>query len=821
MHTVLILIVVVLSAWVLAYRNAPVRYWTAAAAALLGLHNLAAGDLTPIAWLMLVGVALAVHLPPLRLALLAAPLLRRYRRSLPPLSATEQQALDAGSVWWEAELFSGRPDWRRLLGFPAPRLSPEERAFLDGPVEALCAMLDDWRINDELHDLPPEVWHTLREQCFFGMIVPRRYGGLEFSAYAHSQVVMKLASRSLTAAITVMVPNSLGPAELLLRYGSERQKDHYLPRLAAGREIPCFALTGPRAGSDAGAIPDIGVVCRKRFGDRSEVLGIRLSWDKRYITLAPVATLLGLAFRLRDPERLLGGQAEPGITLALVPRNLPGVWIGHRHRPLDVPFQNGPTRGRDVFIPLDYVIGERAGIGRGWRMLVECLAAGRAISLPALAVGASKLACRDTGAYARIRRQFHRPIGRFEAVAEVLGRMAGRTYLMDAARTLTLGAIDRGERPAVVSAMLKYHLTERMRLVVNDAMDIHAGRGICLGPRNLLARVYQALPIGITVEGANLLTRGMILFGQGALRCHPFLRREMLAAGDPDRRRGLLAFDAALGAHLRLLLSNLARTLFAALGGTRALSVPGSPETRPYLRAMSRMSAALAVVSEAAAMHLGAGLKRRESLSARLGDVLSLLYLSSAAIKRFHDAGCPAEDLPLLRWACEDALLQMQQRLAEVLDNFPSRPAGRLLKTLVFPLGMPFRPPSDAMTQRAAELLLAPGPARERLCAGIYRPRGTDPLAAVEQALQRAVAAEAPERKMRGARRQGMIAASQNLDAALRAGILDRGEAARLRMAEHAAARAIRVDDFAHWPGRASDHPQPAAAHGPDLRLAG
>jgi acyl-CoA dehydrogenase len=574
----------VAAVWILAYFGTPRWLWTLLAAAALlaaSLWSAASAAVLVPAWVVFAATALVLNVRPLRRRLISRPLFAIFRQLLPPMSQTEREALEAGSVWWEAELFGGAPRWHRLMAIPPPALSPEEQAFLDGPVEELCRMLDDWDITHTRKDLPPEVWRFIKEKGFWGLIIPKRYGGLEFSAQAHSAVVMKVASRSIVAGVTVMVPNSLGPAELLLHYGTEEQKNYYLPRLARGEEVPCFALTNPEAGSDASSIPDRGVVCRGSHGGR-EVLGIRLNWEKRYITLGPVATVLGLAFRLFDPDHLLGEKEDLGITLALIPTDTPGIEIGERHNPLDIPFQNGPNRGRDVFIPLEWVIGGREGIGHGWRMLMERLAVGRGISLPALSTATGKFASRATGAYARIRKQFKLPIGRFEAVQEALARIAGYTYLMDAARTLTARAVDLGERPAVVSAIVKYQLTEHMRRVVNDAMDIQGGSGICLGPRNFMGRVYQAVPISITVEGANLLTRALIIYGQGAVRCHPYLHEEIRACAEPDPSRALDAFDRALIGHIGFVIRNAARALALGLTDGRLARVPFAPPARRY-----------------------------------------------------------------------------------------------------------------------------------------------------------------------------------------------------------------------------------------------
>jgi len=797
------LLTVVGAAWLLAAKQAPAWLWAAGIAAGLAvwpsLHHVSPWTLAPL-WLAFIPAAVIGGIPAVRRRVVSGAAMRHFQRLMPAISNTEREALEAGTTWWEAELFGGSPDWRKLLEYPQPRLSSEEQAFLDGPVNSLCTMLDDWKITQELHDLPPPVWQYLKEQRFFGMIIPKTYGGLEFSAHAHSTVVMKIASRSTTAAVTAMVPNSLGPAQLLLQYGTEEQKQYYLPRLARGEEIPCFALTGPDAGSDAAAMPDRGVVCRGLYRE-AECLGIRLNWEKRYITLGPVATVLGLAFKLYDPEHLLGDREELGITLALIPTNTPGIEIGTRHIPLNQGFMNGPNRGRDVFIPLEWIIGGRERIGQGWRMLMECLADGRSISLPALSTGAGKLASRATGAYAAVRKQFKTPIGKFEGVSEVLGRIAGTTYVMDAARGLTTLAVDRGEKPSVASAIVKYHLTERMRAVVNDAMDIHGGRGICLGPRNYLGGVYQALPIPITVEGANILTRSLIIFGQGAIRCHPYLLKEMHAAQQADVR----AFDRALFAHVRLLVANLARAAFHGLTGAHFASAPDDREEAGLYRHLSRMAAAFAVSAEAALLTFGGSLKRRESLSARLGDVLSHLYLASAALKRFADEGHQPADRPLMEWAVRDALHRMQNRLFEVYDNLPGRVQGRLLKWTLFPFGASHRAPADSLTRRAARVILRAGSARERLTEGLFIPTdANDPLAQLEAALEKATAAEPVLSHLRNAMRSGQLQAGDpehHLIEGVTAGVIDEREAALVRAAVAARQQVIGVDEFAadYW----------------------
>lgn len=751
--------------------------------------------------LIVAGVALFA-VPFLRINIVSNLVLRIFRKLLPQISQTEQEALDAGTVWWEGALFSGKPDWNQLLAYPKPELTPEEKAFLNGPVEQLCAMLDEWHITHERHDLPPHVWQFIRENRFFSLIIPKEYGGLGFSALAHSEVVMKISSRSNTAAVTVMVPNSLGPAELLLHYGTEEQKDHYLPRLANGSEIPCFALTGPDAGSDAGSIPDTGIVCRGVFDGQPDVLGIRINWEKRYITLGPVATLLGLAFRLYDPDGLLGNEKEIGITLALIPTSTLGIQIGRRHYPLNGVFQNGPNSGKDVFIPMDWVIGGQDKVGQGWRMLMNSLSVGRSISLPATSVGAAKLSAWSSGAYGRVRVQFKLPIGYFEGVEEALARIAGNTYMMDAARVMTAGAVDLGEKPSVISAIVKYHLTERSRQIINDAMDIHGGKGICLGPSNYLARTYQQTPVGITVEGANILTRNMIIFGQGAIRAHPFTLREIDAAWDQDKKRGLRAFDEALTGHIVFTFRNAFHSLIYGFSTRLVKDIPQNVthETVNYYRQLTRFSAAFALLTDIAMLKLGGALKRRERLSARLGDILSMMYLCSATLKRFEDDGRPAADLPLLHWSVQDALYRTQQAFHEFLLNFPvSRITRGLLRFIVFPRGMRCLPPADSLSHEVARLILTPGEVRDRLTAGIYLPeQDNEPLALLKKALACTIDCEPIEARLRQAVKDKAITAHEHeqINQALAQGIITSKEAASLEQMKTLRRRVIMVDDF-------------------------
>jgi len=807
MLVLLVILAAIAVLWVLAYHRLPALVWTITVGIGLALLTAYSGwsqTLLAALWAAFIIAALLDNPTPLRRALVSRPLLALYRRILPQVSQTEREALEAGTVWWEGDLFSGNPDWEKLLAYPKPTLSAEERAFLDGPVEELCGMLNDWRITHELQDLPPHVWQFIKDKGFLGLIIPKAYGGLGFSALAHSEIVMKLTTRASTAAITVMVPNSLGPSELLLHYGTKAQKEHYLPRLAKGLEVPCFALTSPEAGSDAGAIPDFGVVCRGEWEGKRDVLGIRLTWEKRYITLAPVATLLGLAFRLYDPDRLLGQQEDVGITLALIPTKTSGVHIGRRHLPLNAAFMNGPTWGKDVFVPMDYVIGGVVYAGQGWKMLMNCLAAGRSISLPANSCGVAKVCALTTGAYGRVRQQFRLSIGRFEGVEEALARIGGNAYVMDAARVMTAGAVDLGEKPSVVSAIIKYHLTERARQVMADAMDVHGGKGICMGPSNYLARGYQQTPIMITVEGANILTRSMIIFGQGAIRGHPYVLKELAATRERDAGRALREFDAAFFGHLSLAVSNTARAFWLGLTGARLVRVPGDRHTRRYYQHLTRLSAAFALMADVAMFVLGGSLKRRERLSARLGDVLSNLYLASAALKRYEDAGRPQDDLPLLRWSLQDALHRIEEAFYGLFANLPSRFVAWVMRGIIFPFVLPygreFHPPRDALGHEVVALLLAPCKARERLIAGSFIPKdANDPIAVLEAALRAVIAAEPIGAKIRAAREQGLIAGrfpDEIVGEAFRKGVITHDEMAAMERAKTLRRQAIMVDDF-------------------------
>jgi len=744
---------------------------------------------------------LLLNIRPLRRSLISRRFLRVYKRMLPPMSTTEREALEAGTVWWDGELFTGGPDWNKLLAAKAPKLTAEEQAFIDGPCEELCRMIDDWDITHRRADLPPEVFDFIKKKGFWAMIIPKKYGGLEFSAYAHSTVVVKIASRSSTVSSTVVVPNSLGPAELLLHYGTEEQKSYYLPRLARSEEIPCFGLTGPRAGSDAGSIPDTGIVCKGMYQGR-EVTGIRLNFSKRYITLAPIATIIGLAFRLFDPDKLMGGvETDYGITVALVPRNTPGVTIGRRHLPLNVPFQNGPIHGKDVFVPLDAIVGGPKMAGQGWRMLVEQLSVGRCISLPSISTGGGKGAVYSTGAYARIRRQFNMPIGRFEGVEAAIARMAARTYIMDAARSVTAGAIDGGEKPSVPAGILKYHATEMSRMICNDAMDVQGGKGIMLGPKNYLGRGYQAVPVGITVEGANILTRSLIIFGQGAVRCHPWVLKEMNAAKNPDHQQGVRDFDAALFGHIGFTISNAVRSFFAAITLSRIIKAPIKGPTMRYFEHINRFSASFAFAADVAMLSLGGYLKKKESLSARLADVLSSMYLASMVLKHYENQGRPPADLPLVEYGCRLLLYQAQEQLHSFLRNFPIRWLAALMRALIFPRGLTYSAPSDRLNPQIAELVMNPGEARERLCQYVYRTlEPTNHLGLVQQAMELAIAAEPIEKRIRvEGVKTGRVTALDlpgQIREAQAAAIISEAEAAQLREYDRKVMDIINVDDF-------------------------
>ncbi|WP_051630932.1 acyl-CoA dehydrogenase [Afifella pfennigii] len=721
---------------------------------------------------------------------LTRPLFGWARSVLPPMSDTEREAIEAGSVWWDGELFTGNPDFEELLKAPPSKLTEDEKAFLEGPVEELCRMLDDWSINFERQDLPPEIWAFLREKRFFGMIIPKEYGGLGFSAFAHSEVIRKVSTASVTGAVSVMVPNSLGPGELLMLFGTDEQRQYWLPRLARGEEIPCFGLTSAHAGSDAAAMIDTGTVARGTHNGE-EVLGIRLNFAKRYITLAPIATVIGLAFKMHDPDGLLGGEEDLGITVALIPADTPGVKCGERHIPAMTFFQNGPVEGEDVFVPMSAIIGGEAQIGKGWRMLMAALAAGRGISLPSLSSAAASFAARSTGAYARIRRQFNIPIGEFEGVQEHLAQLAGTAYLLDAARQMTCAALDDGHKSGVIAAIMKAHATYRMRESVNDAYDVHAGKAVIDGPKNYLGNLYRAVPVGITVEGANILTRNLMIFGQGVIRAHPYLLDEMTALAEVDKDKALADFDKAFWGHVGHSFKNAFRAI--GRGWTFGLFAP-APDVGDMLghyRQIARYSAAFAFLSDLALLSLGGSLKRKERISARLGDILSELYLLSAVLKRFEVDSRPAEDRALVDYVCARGFQNIGIAFSELIDNLPSRPAAWLFRLACFPFGARRAGPSDRLAEACARLLLSPSEARDRLTAGLHLGEGKEEsaIADLERAFVLVVETQEARKKLAKAKIRTPEEGSEK-------GLITAEEAERLAEADAAAAKVVAVDAF-------------------------
>ncbi|MCD6047494.1 MAG: fadE [Gammaproteobacteria bacterium] len=756
-----------------------------------------------ICWVVYLALTLLFGIPSIRHQFLTKPVLGFFRRVLPPMSSTEREAIEAGDVWWEGDLFSGSPDWKKLHSYPKPVLTEEEQNFVNNQVETLCSMINDWLIVQKHSDLPPEVWAYIKKEKFFGMIIPKQYGGLGFSASAHSCVVTKIATRSVSTAVSVMVPNSLGPGELLVHYGTDEQKNYYLPRLATAEEIPCFALTGESAGSDAAAMTDIGVICKGEYQGQ-EVLGARMSWNKRYITLAPIATVVGLAVKLRDPEGLLGKESDLGITLFLIPATHPGVEIGHRHFPMNMAFMNGPIHGNDVFVPLEMIIGGPSMIGQGWRMLMECLSMGRGISLPALSAANAQLSYRMTGVYARVREQFKIPIGKFEGVQDAMADIAGYAYMQNATRIMTAGAVDLKIKPAVASAITKYHMTETLRKTLDHAMDIHAGRGIQFGPRNYLGQGFEATPIAITVEGANILTRSLIIFGQGAIRCHPYILKEIEAAQNANLAQGFETFDKLLVKHIGFGISNFARAFWMGLTGGKFVHTPVNSSIGPYYRQLTRMSTALALTADISMLLLGGELKRKESLSARLGDVLSQLYLASAVLKYFYDLHSQPEDVPYVEWCLQTCLAKIQIAFDAFFDNFPVEGLGTFLKFIVFPYGRSYNQPSDKLSHKLAAHMMTPSALRDRLTNLIYYGEvhgNTDAIWRMENAFKEVLAADPIYQRIHNAVKSGAISASLNaqdrLKQALALNLITQDELNILDSAETVRMDALRVDDFA------------------------
>lgn len=796
-------VILLASVFAIAYFRLSVIVWTLALGSVLVVLTLW-GHLNVffliLCWLLYLAAVGFATLSNLRQQYFTKPLINILKKQMPPISSTEREAIEAGNVWWEKDLFCGSPHWKKFLSMPKPVLTAEEQEFLSSKVFALCDMLHDWDIVNNERDLPEKVWNYLKKERFFGLVIPKEYGGHGFSAFAHSTIVVKIATRSVSAAVNTMVPNSLGPAELLLHYGTDEQKNYYLPRLAKGEEIPCFGLTSPEAGSDAGSITDSGIVCRGEYNGK-EVLGIRLSWDKRYITLAPVATLLGIAFRLYDPENLLGKGEDIGITLALIPANVPGVDIGNRHMPLYLAFMNGPTRGKDVFVPIDAIIGGADMAGQGWRMLMECLSIGRSVSLPALSTACAKVSYLSTGAYARLRRQFSTSISNFEGIEEALGNIAGFTYLTEACRILTAGAVDQKVKPSIASAIAKYHMTEMARKMVMHAMDINAGHAIQTGPRNFLANVHMAIPVSITVEGANILTRNLIIFGQGAIRCHPYILEEIGLFSGPDDAQTVKKVDRLLMSHIGYLICNFARTFWRGLTGARLIASPVRGPMTPYFQQLTRMSSALALLSDMCMMILGGSLKRKERISARLGDILSQLYLASAALKYYYDNGEPVSDRDYVKWSVEMCLYQVQQACDELLNNFPMKWLGKIVHWFIFPYGTSYQKPSDALYHKIVSSMLRPSEFRDRLTSYCFiSDNPNDPVRRLELALEQIIEMEPITKKFQTAIRLGKVpkrlSFAHQLQAAVKSGALTHEESAAMQSFDELQKEVIKVNEF-------------------------
>lgn len=799
----------IVAVFTLAMHRAPLWLWagTVATATFLwqiGLTQGAYSDpsfglLEMLAWMPAVVLAL-LALPQIRRVVLVEPVYHAIRRAVPKISDTEQQALEAGTLGFDSEFFSGRPDWAKLRAVPPLYLTPEEEAFLNGPTEQLCRLIDDWKIRHAERDIPEDIWSFIKKHGFLGMLISKAHGGLGFSAQAQSLILGKIASRSPDVVVVVMVPNSLGPGELIEKYGTEHQKAHYLPRLATGQEIPCFSLTGPASGSDAANMRDIGVVTRGIYQGR-DTLGIRLSWEKRYITLGPKATLVGIAFRLFDPDNLLGTREDIGITLAIIPAGHPGVNIGRRHLPCGCAFPNGPNWGNDVFIPMDWVIGGAKMAGQGWRMLMECLSAGRSISLPSSSTAAIKAMLRFSTAYGRIRKQFDLPLARMQGLEERLARLVETAYVSEAGRAVTAAMVSRGEKPAVISALMKYQTTEKMRLAVNDAMDLHGGRGVCDGPSNYLQAAYQMVPVAITVEGANILTRTLITFAQGALRSHPYLYEEIRAVQNPDRRERIVRFEAAFLQHISFSVANVFAAFFHNVTGGLFGAVPEKAfGTAEWYRQLWRASHNFALVADFMVAFLGGGLKVKQKLTGRMADALSELYLLACALKRYEDDGKPAGDRLIVALAARNSLYRFQEALSGVIENFPAAWLRVMMRAIVFPLGRPYKPASDRLGHDVVQRVLVPGEVRDRLTSHIYVSKDpSDPTGLLEVTFEKVIAAEAAEKKLERAIRAGTFRRFHGIDwigDALGKGVITEGEAQLLRDVEALTARVIAVDHF-------------------------
>ena len=796
-----VILVYIIGATALAYHRESLRTAAIANTVLVFIYLLfGAGSWIWTILLLISALILALlSLDNFRQAKITRPVFEWYKRALPAISETEQEALDAGTVWWDGELFSGQPDWDKLLSIGKPGLTEQEQAFIDGPLEQLCQMVDSWKINFVWADIPTEIVDFIKQNKFLGMIIPRQYGGLELSTVAQTEVITKLFGISSVVGNFISVPNSLGPGELLMKYGTDEQKHHYLPRLASGEDIPCFALTAPLAGSDATSIPDTGVVCKGQW-QGEQIIGMRLNFDKRYITLAPITTLVGLAFKLKDPDHLIGNIDDYGITCALIPADIPGMQLGNRHLPMGDPFMNGPVRGKDIFVPLDFIIGGKEMAGKGWRMLVNCLSVGRVVALPSVSNCLAKRALAGCSAYSRIRRQFNMPIAEFEGIQKPLARIAGFSYIINAARLHTAQAVDMGSKPSVPSAILKYHCTEMARQISIDASDIHGGKAIMKGPKNYLAFAYESMPVAITVEGANIMTRSLMIFGQGVTRCHPYVLKEMNIAKQDTSDQTIAEFDDAFFNHIGFTCTNAAHALVYGLSGSLFSPAPAGSPMKRYFQHVNRLSAAFALITDAAMITMQSSLKRREMISARLGDLLSMLYLISMVLKHYEDDGCPVDDLPLAEWSCQYLLNCYQQAMHELLQNFPSQLVAVQMRLLIFPVGQWFNKPSDKLETRIANLVTTDTETRRRLIAGIYiTAADNNPLGRLNDVFMETAEVAPLEKKLRDAVKAGKLErllGVELIDAAEQAELLSKEEAKQLGEYHARVMDIINVDEF-------------------------
>lgn len=790
MASVLFLLYIVFTVIVLYRAMSPVVWQIGSALYLIGA-TLVIGTPWPITivlWVTILSVCVLIQSEVVRFAI-SDFLFKRMGRSMPTLSKTEEEALNAGDTWLEKDIFIGKPNWDKLASI-STKLSPEEQAFLDNETQTLCSMLNEWEIN-QARDLPQTVWTYLKDNGFFGLVIGKEYEGKGFSARAHSDIVMKIASRCGVAAVTVMVPNSLGPGELLQHYGTDEQKNYYLPRLAKGIDIPCFALTEPDAGSDATSIQSEAVVMEKMV-DGKLVLGVNLTLEKRWITLSPIATLIGLAVVLKDPDSLLQGVGEEGITCLLISRDVPNLEIGNRHLPAEQPFMNGTIRGRDIFVPITSIIGGQKKAGHGWQMLVECLSIGRSISLPALGAASSSVAYLTTGAFARIRRQFNLELAQFEGIEEKLAEIAGLNYLVNATRLLTLAAVNEHKKPASASAITKYFNTELARITINDAMDVHGGRVVVVGPRNYLFNYYQGIPISVTVEGANIMSRNLLIFGQGSMACHPFVRDEFYAVTQGDK----FAFRRLIWEHIIYFAQNMAKSIGSAWTGGRLIATPKNSLKRACQR-LTRLSYAFAWLADLSLIYLGGTLKRKERLSARLADGMSYLYMAMAAVRYCQENGQTNDQTLHAKWAVAYCFYHAQKAMIDFCNNFPSKLLGRLIRILVFPFGQTMAYPSDQLDHQLALLMTQNNLYRKTIAKSIYLSGDSNqPVDKIENTLQMMIQHQALYDKIPDLKRYKGAVLTEKLAQKVSEGVLTQDEMDSLVRIEACRWDAIQVDEF-------------------------